>query len=69
MALGNGGLAMWSYDKRLQYPVKISQPNPALAKVVISQFGGPNSDRYKKRFYNYRQAYLSQKKKNYHFFF
>lgn len=35
---------MWSYDKRLQYPVKISQPNPALAKVVISQFGGPHGE-------------------------
>ena len=35
---------MWSYDKRLQYPVKISQPHPALAKVVISQFGGPHGE-------------------------
>lgn len=31
---------MWNYDKRLQYPVKISHPNPALAKVIISQLGG-----------------------------
>ena len=31
---------MWNYDKRLQYPVKIARPNPALAKVIISQLGG-----------------------------
>jgi spore coat protein JC len=32
---------MWSYDKRLQYPVKIKQTNPQLAKIIISQYGGP----------------------------
>lgn len=32
---------MWSYSKKLQYPVKIERPNPAMAKVIISQFGGP----------------------------
>ena len=31
---------MWSYSKKLQYPVKIERPNPAMAKVIISQFGG-----------------------------
>ncbi len=31
---------MWSYEKRLQYPVKISQTNPELAHVIITQFGG-----------------------------
>ena len=35
---------MWNYDKRLQYPVKISHPNPALAKVIISQLGGPHGE-------------------------
>lgn len=35
---------MWSYDKRLQYPVKISQPNAALAKLIISQYGGPDGE-------------------------
>lgn len=34
---------MWSYEKKLQYPVNIKNPNPALAKVVISQFGGLNA--------------------------
>ena len=33
---------MWIYDKKLQYPVHIKNPNPALAKVIISQLGGPH---------------------------
>ncbi|QAT48470.1 hypothetical protein EQM14_01010 [Caproiciproducens sp. NJN-50] len=33
---------MWIYEKRLQYPVKITTPNPALAKLIISQYGGPH---------------------------
>lgn len=32
---------MWTYEKRLQYPIKIKNPNPALAKLVIEQYGGP----------------------------
>ena len=35
---------MWSYEKRLQYPVKIKQANPRLAKYIISQFGGPDGE-------------------------
>lgn len=35
---------MWSYDKRLQYPVKITRPNPALAKAIITQYGGPDGE-------------------------
>ena len=35
---------MWSYNKKLQYPVKISRPNPARAKVIITQFGGPDGE-------------------------
>ncbi len=35
---------MWSYDKKLQYPVNIKNPNPALAKMIISQFGGPDGE-------------------------
>ena len=31
---------MWSYDKKLQYPVNIKNPNPKLAKFIISQYGG-----------------------------
>ena len=32
---------MWTYEKKLQYPVKIKNPNPAMAKLIISQLGGP----------------------------
>lgn len=35
---------MWVYEKKLQYPVKIDCPNPALAKVIITQFGGPDGE-------------------------
>lgn len=35
---------MWQYENRLQYPVKISQTNPKLAKAIISQFGGPDGE-------------------------
>ena len=31
---------MWTYEKKLQYPVKIKTPNPQLAQVIISQLGG-----------------------------
>ena len=35
---------MWSYEKKLQYPVNIKNPNPALAKLIITQFGGPDGE-------------------------
>jgi spore coat protein JC len=35
---------MWIYEKRLQYPVKISRPNAQLAKVIITQYGGPDGE-------------------------
>ena len=35
---------MWTYDKKLQYPVNIKNPNPALAKLIITQYGGPNGE-------------------------
>jgi len=35
---------MWTYDKKLQYPVKIKNPNPAMAKYIISQYGGPDGE-------------------------
>ena len=35
---------MWSYDKKLEYLVKITRPNPALAKVIVSQLGGPHGE-------------------------
>ena len=35
---------MYVYEKRLQYPVRIKNPNPALAKFIISQYGGPDGE-------------------------
>ena len=35
---------MWIYDKKLQYPVKIKNPNADLAQVIISQLGGPDGE-------------------------
>ena len=35
---------MFIYKKSLQYPVRIANPNPALAKIIISQYGGPNGE-------------------------
>ncbi len=33
---------MFVYEKKLQYPVRIKNPNPELAKIIISQYGGPD---------------------------
>lgn len=35
---------MFSYEKKLQYPVKIKTPNPKLASFIISQYGGPDGE-------------------------
>jgi spore coat protein JC len=35
---------MWLYEKKLQYPVKIKNPNPKLAQVIISQLGGADGE-------------------------
>ena len=35
---------MFIYDKKLQYPVKIDRPNPRLAAIIISQYGGPDGE-------------------------
>ena len=35
---------MWIYEKKLQYPVKIKNSNPALAQMIISQLGGPDGE-------------------------
>lgn len=35
---------MWSYEKKLQYPVNIKNPNPAMAKIVMTQLGGPDGE-------------------------
>lgn len=35
---------MFIYEKRLQYPVNIKRPNPQLAKIIITQYGGPDGE-------------------------
>ena len=35
---------MWQYEKKLQYPVNIKNPNPKLAMAIISQLGGPDGE-------------------------
>lgn len=35
---------MWSYEKRLEFPVNIKEPNAKLAQVIISQYGGPDGE-------------------------
>ncbi len=49
---------MWTYDRTLEYPVNITKPNAKLAKVIISQFGGPNGE------LGASQRYLSQRYSN-----
>ena len=56
---------MFIYDKKLQYPVKIANPNPRLAGIIISQYGGPDGElgaslRYLSQRYieNYLYQYL-----------
>ena len=35
---------MWAYEKKLEYPVKICNPNPKLAKLIITQYGGADGN-------------------------
>lgn len=35
---------MWTYERRLEYPVKICKPDPNAAQIIISQLGGPNGE-------------------------
>ena len=35
---------MFRYDKKLQYPVKIDRPNPKLARIILTQYGGPDGE-------------------------
>ena len=46
---------MWKYEKKLEYPISIKNPNPALAKFIISQVGGPDGE------LGASQRYLSQR--------
>lgn len=35
---------MFVYNKKLQYPVKIDRPNPQLARIILTQYGGPDGE-------------------------
>lgn len=35
---------MWIYEKKLEYPVRVSGPNPKLAKIIIEQYGGSDGE-------------------------
>lgn len=35
---------MWIYEKKLEFPVKIKKPDPKMAKVIITQYGGPDGE-------------------------
>ncbi len=37
---------MWIYEKKLQYPVNICTPDVRMAKFLMAQYGGPDSDEY-----------------------
>lgn len=44
VSVGKGRKLMWQYEKTLEYPVNIKNPNPALAKIIISQLGGADGE-------------------------
>lgn len=35
---------MWTYEKFLEYPIKIKNPSPKMAKIIITQYGGPDGE-------------------------
>ena len=35
---------MWYYDKKTQYPIRIKNASPRMAKYIISQYGGPDGE-------------------------
>jgi spore coat protein JC len=35
---------MWTYERHLEYPVNITKTNAELAKVILTQFGGPDGE-------------------------
>ena len=35
---------MWVYEKKLEYPIRIKNPNPKLAKIICTQYGGPDGE-------------------------
>src|SRR5881275_1981877 len=44
MATQRRSPAMFMHNKRLQYTVRVAEPNPALASLILEQFGGPDGE-------------------------
>lgn len=44
LALGRRNGIMWIYEKRLEFPVNIKNPDPKAAMIIISQYGGPDGE-------------------------
>ena len=35
---------MWTYERRLEYPLRLMKPDARAARVILSQYGGPNGE-------------------------
>ncbi len=57
---------MWNYEKRLQYPVKITQTNPKIAQIIITQFGGPDGELAASMRYLSQEIYYAVQRSNRH---
>ena len=44
MMYGHGRCSMWAYEKRLQYPVNIKKKDLRMAKLLVTQYGGSQSE-------------------------
>ena len=53
---------MWNYEKRLQYPVRITQPNAKIAQVIMSQYGGPDGEMGASMRYLSQRYFMSNRK-------
>lgn len=45
---------MWNYEKRLQYPIHIKTPNAKIAKIILTQYGGPCTRNLERFFYLFK---------------
>lgn len=59
---------MWNYEKRLEYPINIKQTNPALAAMIISQYGGPYFNKVYRKIHVVSLKILLNKDKYIYFF-
>ena len=40
---------MWVYDKKTEYPINIKRPDPRMAKLILTQYGGPDFTFFEQR--------------------